>query len=181
MGSWPAAVGEGEGAGIVLVVEDDRPTRQLLATIMSEEQLPFHLAATGHEAMSYAANNAVAMVLLDMHLPNLQGEAVATALHIQYGRSLPILAMSASNEEATARRVGAFDFLSKPFDIDELVIKVRRGLAIAANTKRLREKAGQATNSVKQTVNRQRQAFERHRVEDADIAPAPARDVAFGP
>ncbi len=158
-----AAAGGGAGPRTILVVEDDRSTRQLLAMVLSEENLDFHMAATGHEAMEYAASSPPAMVLLDMHLPRLQGEAVATALRIQYGRSLPILAMSASNEAAAANRIGAFDFLSKPFDIDQLLSKVRHGLELAEQSRQLRHGSSRARDRLAVAAKQQRQSVERRR------------------
>jgi DNA-binding response OmpR family regulator len=159
----PAFAGRGEGPGTILVVEDDRPTRQLLASILSDAGFSFHVAATGHQAMEYAAASPPAMVVLDMHLPNLQGEAVATALHVQYGRALPILAMSASNEQAAALASGAFDFLPKPFEIDDFLARVRHGLALSADAAGLRQRTGQARQRLADVAARQRAAFDKSR------------------
>src|SRR5579862_5940742 len=111
----------GEGSGSVLVIEDDRATRELLGNILASESIRFQLTANGHEAMAAIRQTVPELVVLDLHLPSVQGEAVGTALRMELGRSLPILAMSASFEQATAQRIGAFAFLPKPFEIEDFV------------------------------------------------------------
>jgi DNA-binding response OmpR family regulator len=163
-----ASEGDDDEQGcLVLVVEDDRPTRSLLAAILTEERLPFHLTSTGHEAMQYAREHRPWMVVLDMHLPNLQGEAVATALRIEFGQALPILAMSASNEMRAAEKLGAFCYLQKPFEVDDFVAQVRRGLDIAERVEQLRQGSTEAHERLAQSLARQREAFERARDSEA--------------
>ncbi|MFI5266826.1 MAG: response regulator [Chloroflexota bacterium] len=155
----PKAVGEEQGP-LILVVEDDRPTRELLAAILTEEGLPFHVTCTGHEAMEYAREHPPSMVVLDMHLPNLRGEAVATALRIELGQALPILAMSASNEWATAGRIGAYGYVPKPFEVDAFVSQVRQGLDLAERAEQLRQRSLEARARVEESLKRQRESFE---------------------
>jgi CheY-like chemotaxis protein len=157
---------QGESGRLVLVVEDDRPTRELLSAILREEGLPFHVTSTGHEAMEYVRQHPPALVVLDMHLPNLQGDAVATALKIELGHSLPIIAMSASNEQALAEHMGALAYIQKPFNVEDLAREVRRGLALAA--------VSAARGGLESAAARQRMSFERVRGADA----FPPRDQA---
>ncbi|MBV9120907.1 MAG: response regulator [Chloroflexi bacterium] len=116
---------------LVLVVEDDRPTRALLEAVFEQEGLACRLCSNGHEAMEQARNARPQLVILDAHLPSVQGEAVATALRIELGAHLPILLTSAASEADLARRVGAYAYLQKPFDIDELMRNVRQGLNLS--------------------------------------------------
>jgi DNA-binding response OmpR family regulator len=156
----PDQRGQGEGSESILIVEDDRPTRELLAAILTEEAMSFHLTSSGHEAMDFALDHQPSLVVLDMHLPSVQGEAIATALRIQCGQSLPILVMSASNEQAAATRMGAFGYLQKPFEIEDFVAKVRDGLALAQGSRELHRRASEARERLQQTLARQRVAFE---------------------
>jgi DNA-binding response OmpR family regulator len=98
MANEPLVAGEGPGAATVLVVDDDRPTRELLAAVLEAEHLAYHVASTGHEALAYARQSPPAMLVLDLHLPSIGGEAVGAAFRIEYGSTFPILAMSASYE-----------------------------------------------------------------------------------
>jgi DNA-binding response OmpR family regulator len=144
----------------ILVVEDDRSTRELLAAVLTDERLPFHVTASGHEAMDYAIAHPPSMVMLDMHLPNVQGEAIATALRIQCGQRLPILMMSAANERATAERLGAFAYVQKPFDLDELILRVRLCLAKSAESRELQRRSREARDRLRQAMARQRLAMQ---------------------
>jgi DNA-binding NtrC family response regulator len=142
--------------GYVLVVEDDRPTRELLATILAGEGMRCHTTSNGHEAMDQARREAPAVVVLDVHLPTVQGDAVATALRIEFGHRLPVLVMSASFEAPLAERMAAFGYLQKPFEVDEFLTLVQRGFELAAMTP--------AARPMEDAMRRQREAFDRARV-----------------
>jgi DNA-binding response OmpR family regulator len=65
-----------------------------------------------------------------MMLPDVDGTAVAAELRRRYGSHVAILAISASSRAAKwAHEIGAFSYLEKPFELDHLVVAVRRGLA----------------------------------------------------
>ena len=143
--------------GYVLVIEDDRPTRELLAAILAEEGIDYRLSVNGHEAMEQTRDSPPLMVVLDMHLPTIGGEAVATALRIEFGSRLPVLAMSASLEAESAERLGAYGYLQKPFEVDNFVRQVRRGLELAGMA------PASAHDRMEAAMRRQREAFERAR------------------
>lgn len=144
----------------MLVVEDDRPTRELLGTILATEGIEFQLTSNGHEAMRRVHEQPPAMVILDLHLPSVQGEAIGTALRIELGPKLPIMAMSASFEEAAAERIGAYAFLGKPFDIEDFVGLVRTGLRLAAKPEALARRSDSARERLAGAMERQRVSFE---------------------
>lgn len=69
------------------------------------------------------------LVVLDITLPVLSGYEVAKALRGRHGGSPPILAITADGRAAEkSRQLGAFTYLSKPFDVDDLLSAVRAGL-----------------------------------------------------
>lgn len=101
------------------------------------------------------------MAIVDMHLPNiLEAEAVGRALRAEFGPALPILAMSASREEQAAERIGAYAFLRKPFEIDDLLDLVRRGLELSERSYRLQRRSEHARERLAQAVERQNATFE---------------------
>lgn len=146
--------GEATARGPVLVVEDDRATRELLSAILSEEGLPFLLCANGHEAMDFARADPPVMAILDLHLPSVQGDALATALRIEHGASLPVLAMSASYEAETAKRIGAYAYLQKPFELGELVRLVHQGLDLAERAAISRANVAAARQRIQESLHR---------------------------
>jgi DNA-binding response OmpR family regulator len=114
----------------VLVVEDEPQMRQVLAWALEDEGLPVQTASDGSEALEVAQAQRPALVVLDMGLPIVDGYGVASGLRTTYGQEVPILVVTADGRAAEkARRVGAYSYLSKPFDLSDFVDAVRRGLS----------------------------------------------------
>jgi DNA-binding response OmpR family regulator len=112
----------------VLLVEDDPAVRQTLEWTLEAEGIPVAAAATGRKALELAAGERPGMVLLDVGLPDISGEAVAAGVRATYG-DVPILVMTADGRAAEkAQRVGAVGYLSKPFELDDLIDAVKRTL-----------------------------------------------------
>jgi DNA-binding response OmpR family regulator len=117
-------------AAPVLVVDDDPHLRRLLAWALEDEGIAVETAADGYEAIARLAQRRPALVVLDMGLPGRDGYAVADSLRAAYGGTVPILVLTADGRAAAkAQRVGAFAYLPKPFELEELLAAVQRGLA----------------------------------------------------
>jgi two-component system response regulator MprA len=120
-----------EPSGLVLIVEDDPSVRQTIQWALEDEGLAVDVARDGVEALDKAGQQRPGLVVLDMALPRLNGDGFATGLRRLYGKGVPILVITADGRaEEKARRVGAFDFMQKPFDVDALIAAVRRGLDV---------------------------------------------------
>jgi CheY-like chemotaxis protein len=120
------------GPAPILVVEDDPRMRQFIQWALEDEGLPVEVAADGRQAVELGTRTRPALVVLDIGLPVLDGYGVAAALRRAYGADLAILTVTADGRAAEkARRVGAFAHLAKPFDVDDLLAAVFRGLARA--------------------------------------------------
>ena len=115
--------------GPVLVVDDDAVVRRMICSALEEEGLPVVAADNGRLAIERASRHPPALVVLDMSLPLLGGDAVAAELRARFGERLPILVITADRRPAEkARALGAYAYLSKPFDLDDLIATVRRAL-----------------------------------------------------
>jgi two-component system OmpR family response regulator len=113
----------------VLVVEDDEILREAVRVALEEDGLVVIEAADGLHALAQATATEPSLVVLDMGLPGLDGQGVAEALRTRYGRDLPILLMTADGRPVQkAERVGAYAYVTKPFDIDGLLTRVWDGL-----------------------------------------------------
>ena len=113
----------------VLVVEDDATVRQALEWTLEAEGIAVSAAGSGRRALELAAGERPGLVLLDIGLPDIPGDAVAAGVRSAHG-DVPILVMTADGRAAEkAARVGAVGYLSKPFELDELVATVKRLLA----------------------------------------------------
>ena len=117
-------------AMVVLVVDDDPQLRQSVQWTLEDEGLQVHVAADGGEAVRQATRARPALVVLDHGLPDTRGEAVVAELRRQCGDRLPIVLITGDGRaQEKAAEVGAFAYLHKPFDLEDLVAIVRRGLA----------------------------------------------------
>jgi DNA-binding response OmpR family regulator len=126
-----------EQSSPVLVVEDDPSVRQTIRWALEDAGLIVNLARDGVEGLDQARRQRPGLVVLDMGLPRLSGDGFAAGLHQLYGRRVPILVVTADGRAADkAQRVGAFDFLQKPFDIDDLISLVWRGLGSTGDATR---------------------------------------------
>lgn len=113
----------------ILIVEDDPEICELLRSVLKLEHRPAIAAASGPAALSLARSERPSLVLLDLELPGLPGEALANRLRAMYGPSLPIVVVSASiDAAAVAKRISALACLTKPFEVDNLLGAVHRAL-----------------------------------------------------
>lgn len=114
--------------GQVLVVDDDELFVQSTRALLEDAGFPTFGAGTGEEALRLAREHAPPVVLLDIHLPKLNGYEVCRALRNEFGRSIGIAFVSGSRTDSvdvsSGLLVGADDYLVKPCDPSELVARV---------------------------------------------------------
>jgi two-component system KDP operon response regulator KdpE len=112
--------------GRVLIVEDHRSLRRVLEPCLAAHGYQVAGAATGMSALDAARRQRPGLVILDLGLPDLDGLEVIARLRAF--SAVPILVISArdaASAAAGAMTVGADDYLTKPFGIDELVGRVQ--------------------------------------------------------
>ena len=110
---------------LVLVVEDDKPIRNLITTTLKMNDYRFITAVRGNEAIMLSASHKPDIIILDLGLPDIDGVEVIE--HIRTWSDVPIIIVSARSEERdkiTALDKGADDYLTKPFSINELMARV---------------------------------------------------------
>ena len=109
----------------ILVVDDDPALRQALTRILSFEGYEVEIAPTGHDALELVGT--ADLMVLDLGLPDLDGLDVARRVRAA-GHALPILVLTARGEvgdRVAGLDAGADDYLPKPFDLAELLARVR--------------------------------------------------------
>lgn len=112
----------------VLIVEDDPAVRLTMEWALEGEELPFASAADGQEAVDWIETTRPGVVVLDIGLPIVDGFGVAERLRARYG-AVPVVVVTADGHAPEkARRVGAVDYLNKPFDVDRFLTAVRGAL-----------------------------------------------------
>ena len=111
---------------LVLVVEDDKPIRNLITTTLKMNDYRFITAVRGNEAIMLSASHKPDIIILDLGLPDIDGVEVIE--HIRTWSDVPIIIVSARSEERdkiTALDKGADDYLTKPFGVMELIARVK--------------------------------------------------------
>ena len=114
----------------ILIVDDEKLVRWALTQKCAEFGYQTVEAETGQEALRALQNESVDLVLLDVHLPDLNGIEVLEKLK-QAGETRSIIMMTADpqlDDVKAALRLGAYDFVSKPLNFDELSITLQNAL-----------------------------------------------------
>ena len=118
----------------VLVVDDDPHLLRALRITLQAHGYDVTTAADGHSALLSATQHPLALVVLDLGLPDLDGTAVIRELRT-WSR-VPILVLSArhgSEDKVDALDAGADDYITKPFGLDELLARLRALLRRSAD------------------------------------------------
>lgn len=114
----------------VLVVEDDQDLLTLLEIILGDAGYRVRTAREGRAALARVAEEMPGVILLDMRMPGMNGWEFAREFRARHDRAAPIVVVTAAeNARERAAEVGAEEWLSKPFDLDEVVRTVARHLS----------------------------------------------------
>lgn len=116
-------------ASTILIVEDEPAIRRLLRSILTAHEHRALEAATGGEALSALRHHRPDLVLLDLGLPDIDGQALIG--RIREISPVPVVVLSSRGDEAAkvaALDAGADDYVTKPFGADELMARLRAAL-----------------------------------------------------
>jgi len=112
----------------ILVVDDERTIRDSLQMVLSEEGYNVEVASNGKEAMIRAGENDFDIIISDLKMPEMDGMGLLQACRsVCPQTSLIIITAHGSLDTAIqALRRGAYDYILKPFDFDDVLLKIRR-------------------------------------------------------
>jgi CheY-like chemotaxis protein len=120
----------------VLIIEDEDPVREIEERILTSNGIAALAASRGEEAIKMAQIHRPDLILLDLMMPGMSGKDVAYALKSNPATAyIPVLVVSARSDWQTIEEtyaLGVVDFLTKPFEYQELLSRVRRALKVAA-------------------------------------------------
>jgi two-component system response regulator ResD len=111
---------------IILIVDDEQPMRRLLSLYLRESGYITHEASSGEEAVTTIRKSQYGLVLLDVMMPGMTGWDVCTS--IRKISTVPIIMLTARDEtqdKVKGLRLGADDYITKPFEKEELLARVQ--------------------------------------------------------
>ncbi len=114
---------------VILCVDDDRKNLELLEALLTPRGYDLRLAGTGEEALKNVAAEPPDLILLDIMMPGMSGLTVLEKLRADEGtRLIPVVlltSLSATEDRIRGIEAGCDDFISKPFDKNELLTRVK--------------------------------------------------------
>jgi two-component system KDP operon response regulator KdpE len=131
---------------LILIIEDELPIRRFLRATLAQRGYDLAEAGSGAEGLDLAAARPPELVILDLGLPDIDGLEVIRRLRAWL--PAPIIVLSARGQErdkVAALDLGADDYLTKPFGVEELAARIRVALRHA---ERLRRPPGQPEDPV---------------------------------
>ena len=125
----------------ILLVEDDDNLRRLMATVLKRSRFNVFQAANGKEAIDLADNNHIDLMVCDIMLPEVNGYEVTRSIR-EFNDRLPVIMVTSLETLDDKRRgflSGADDYMVKPIDTDELIMRINALLrrAKATNERRI--------------------------------------------
>ncbi|NWG19864.1 MAG: response regulator [Chloroflexi bacterium] len=127
MSTTTALSHNGDAADTVLIVEDDAATRRLYKFLLANGGYVVLEAEDGVAAMETLARHRCDLVITDMNMPRMDGMELIRTIRRDYDNIYVILitAFGTPDTQKQAMRIGANDYLAKPFDFEELERRVR--------------------------------------------------------
>lgn len=141
---------------IVLVVDDQMTNLKILSSILSKEY-SLGIANSGENAMKYLESNMPDLILLDIMMPEMDGYEVCKRIkQSTKHKDIPIIFLTAKtdiDDVIKGFEYGAVDYITKPFNISELKVRVRNHLNLQAARNELK-KANEQLNTINQEKDR---------------------------
>jgi DNA-binding response OmpR family regulator len=111
----------------ILIIEDEKKLADILKKALKQERYSVDVADTGTEGLEKALKNTYSLIILDVMLPGIDGFAVAKKLRAKEIHT-PIIMLTArtiTNDRVAGLDAGADDYLTKPFELNELFARIR--------------------------------------------------------
>jgi PAS domain S-box-containing protein len=151
----------------ILIVDDARDSLELLNRILEERRYRVRLATRGRLALKSVAAKLPDLILLDVKMPEMDGYEVCRRLKSnEHSRNVPVIFISAHGE--TAKKVegfkaGGVDFITKPFEREEVLARVETQLRLHDLTEHLEQQVDQRTQELRREILAREQAQEQLR------------------
>lgn len=161
----------------ILIVDDDRAFRVATTAVLSDEGYNAHTVHSAHEAIEEMRKHTYDLVLSDLVMAGIDGMQLLNYIHTHYPDTLTIMITGFGSIESAvqAMKSGAFDYLTKPCNNDELRIKIKRALEYKQNRQALstlREEVHKlyTFHNIKSRAKKMREIFDLvKKVADTDV------------
>jgi len=159
--------------GTILVVDDDAESLRVLVSTLQPEGYTIRPANSGELALASIAAQPPDLILMDIRMPGLDGFEVCRRLKAEETtRSIPVIFQSAATDLADrleGLRLGAVDYISKPFQREELLARVRTHLELALLRGDLEELVKERTAQLKLEIAERKRAEEKLRTLNGEL------------
>lgn len=167
----------------ILIVEDEAAIRRVLSKILKEEDASYDVfeAEDGRQGLAMVQSQAFDLIFSDIKMPVMDGMELLTAIQEQHG-DIPVVMISGHGDievAVQAMRQGAFDYISKPPDLNRLLNTVRLALDrkhLVSTNKRLKKKVAQKYRMIGSS-----EGLEKIKSMTDKVAPTDARVLITGP
>ena len=116
----------------ILVVDDSIPNLDLLDSLLTLEGYAVRTASNGMMALQKVTAVSPNLIILDVNMPGMDGYAVCNRLKANpHTRDIPVIFLSGSDsifDEANAFRVGGADYMTKPYELDDMIARIESHL-----------------------------------------------------
>lgn len=135
------------GTRRILIVDDEPAVLALLRRIVATENVEILAARSGAEALAIARRSPLDLVILDVRLPDISGMEVLRRVR-KIDDSVPVIMVTSYGSPESVRaamKLGAFDYLTKPFDSEEIRRLAKEALAVRAHRQPVSSEASRGT------------------------------------
>jgi len=115
---------------VILIVDDDKDMGLILKGVLSQEGYQVQIALTGKKALSMVKDKPPHLAILDLVLPDIDGIGLLKEMR-KIDKNLPVIMLTGHEtvrSAVEAMKLGAYDYFSKPFDNDKLLVAIKRAL-----------------------------------------------------
>ena len=142
----------------ILIIEDNLDSLRLLSTVLSEQGYKVRGVVKGQTGLTAAQLILPDLILLDIKLPDLDGYAVCQQLKAnEQTVQIPVIFLSALDaviDKVQAFAVGGVDYITKPFEVEEVLVRIKNQLF----TRQLQQQLAQQNDELKQKIQQHQQA-----------------------